>query len=198
MIRFGLIATSLAPPLLLAAGLLGGSTPVLAQAPCVQWDVSGVWAAMQRGQYYGGFDIQQSGSLLSGSASQGGGEGLPKPARGLDGHIQGAAVEFTVYWHHNSIGVYSGTIGPTGRIEGTTFDKLSPNNRASWFSSRQMNCLAREAAAPPPAAPPRAKALGKKKSNVLVPEPSTGPSPFGKAKSLDSIRETDRGILLDP
>lgn len=38
MIHFGPIATFLAGPILLAAGLLVGAAPAFAQAPCVQWD----------------------------------------------------------------------------------------------------------------------------------------------------------------
>jgi hypothetical protein len=121
--------------------------------------VSGQWRAYQPNQHFGDFDIQQSGSQLNGRAEENNEYTGVGPAQ-LVGLIQGASIEFTVYWRSDSIGVYIGTISSAGRIEGTTFDKLWPNNRTSWFSSRQMNCLAREAAAPPPSP---TKGLGKKK-----------------------------------
>jgi hypothetical protein len=88
--------------------------------------------------------IKQSGSELRGSIrSQSKHIGSQPILRGdLDGRLNGDQLTFNAYWSGgDSVAVYTGTIGPTGRIEGTTHDKLNPGNRAAWHSSIRMNCL---------------------------------------------------------
>ena len=116
-----------------------------AQAPCTQWDVSGDWTAKQ-GRFRIKFNLQQTGQNLQGYASLAGGEGSANgPA---DGQIIGDKFEVTVFWNtiqrSDSIGVYRGQIGPTGRIQGWTQDKTNPGSSAAWHSEERMTCLARE------------------------------------------------------
>jgi hypothetical protein len=46
----------------------------------------------------------------------------------------------TVYWSDDSIGVYTGQIGPQGLIVGRTYDKNNPRNAADWHSNVTMKC----------------------------------------------------------
>jgi hypothetical protein len=48
---------------------------------------------------------------------------------------------------NNTIGVYTGKIGPEGRIEGSTYNKVDPQTTARWYSDRTAKCLAPPAAA---------------------------------------------------
>lgn len=130
--------------------LLCGSAPFTtsaAQAACGQWDVGGKWDLQQSNNFYATLMINQSikpsGSELRGSVrSRSEHIGSQPTLRGdLDGSLNGDRLTFKVYWGGNSVGVYTGTIGPTGRIEGTTYDKRNPGNRAAWYSTIRMNCL---------------------------------------------------------
>jgi hypothetical protein len=156
--------------LALAAAFAGGSSDASAASACQQWDVNGRWYIQQSGDSYGYFDVEQQGNLLQG---RGFADSLSSrgPLRGpLDGVLNGNDVQITVYWHGNVVGVYNGTIGPTGRVEGRTFDKRHPSTRAAWFTSNRMKCAARASQKPPPPPEPQAppakkkiKVLGKKK-----------------------------------
>lgn len=153
----------------LLASMLALPTIAAAQAPCTQWDVSGKWRAKQ-GSFVIDFELQQTGTNLQGvgeiyvdSWHEDGGP--------VDGSLKGDSFELTGYWTGGSVGVYRGTIGATGRIEGWTHDKRDPGSSAAWYSDSRMNCLTREAAAP--AAPPPAKkvkVLGKKKIGPKAPD----------------------------
>lgn len=130
--------------LLCGSGLF---TSPAAQAACGQWDVGGKWALQQSNNFATTVlikqSIKQSGSELVGKAqSRSNHIGSNPTLQGdLDGRLNGDQLTFNVYWGGDSVGVYSGTIGPTGRIEGTTHDKRNPGNRAAWYSSIRMNCL---------------------------------------------------------
>jgi hypothetical protein len=147
---------------------LASVTEAGAAAQCRQWDVGGRWWIQQSGQVFGYFDVDQRGDLLEG---RGRADSFSNPGMsgGLDGTLEGSSVEVTVYWHSDIVGVYRGTIGPTGRIEGRTFDKRHPSKRAAWFTTNKMRCLARVDGSTAPQPPPeqkKIKVLGKGKIDL--------------------------------
>lgn len=153
----------------LTAAFAGGSPSASAAAQCQKWDVNSRWWIQQSGYTFGYFDIQQEGNLLQG---RGRAESLSNPGMngGLDGTINGSSNEITVYWHSEVVGVYRSTIGPTGRIEGTTFDKRHPKKRAAWYTTNKVSCLARVESLPLQPQPPEkktTKVLGKKKIDPI-------------------------------
>jgi hypothetical protein len=156
---------------LLLVGFSAGSA--VAAAPCQQWDAGGKWIALQ-GPFEIWFHLNQDGRNIIGQAQFGRSSGLTSadmdpnaPGYGngeVDGFVDGSSIEMTTYWSSNSIGKYVGTIGPTGRIEGFTFDKRNPVSKAQWHSKTRLDCLdsASASATPPPPAK-KSKVLGKKK-----------------------------------
>jgi hypothetical protein len=128
--------------------------PVAAQA-CSQWDVSGQWTAVQSNGAKPNFSLQQSGSGIQGRANDTyvhkdacvlvacGDDYYNRPAS-VDGTINDNSIQLKAYWDNNTIGVYAGTIGSQGRIEGTTYDQRNPQSRAEWYSDRTMKCLSDE------------------------------------------------------
>ena len=123
--------------------VLGSLVPSPAQAACRGWSVAGKWELQQSNRFATIVTLTQTGSQLRGTAHAlttriGGGKDL----RGqLDGSLKGNRLSFTVFWGPNVVGVYNGTISPTGRIEGVTYDKRNPGARASWYSTTRMKCL---------------------------------------------------------
>lgn len=152
--------------LLAVAGALGAPEMASAQAPCARWDVSQGWYAIQ-GKTHVQFQLRQRGTSLEGTASYLPGTNsfwgpgiaffIPMTSfrSAVDGDITGTlqadSIEVNTPWG----GVYVGTIDVTGRIDGYTYDKRDSNSRATWYSDRRMNCLARVGASTaPPVAPP--------------------------------------------
>jgi hypothetical protein len=161
--------------LLAFAFCLAAPVTAAAQAPCVQWDASGNWWIKQSNDIDVHMDLRQDGSTITGTASswrlevgetilgigQQGDDYVWLSNGSLDGTVQGDRFDVQIYWTTNGqIGVYSGEIGPRGRMEGTTHDRRKPSSRASWFSSIPLKCA--DAAASQPNRP--AKALGKRKA----------------------------------
>jgi len=133
--------------LLLGAALGALASPAAAEGPvCLRWNVSGVWTAIQDNGTHAELNVIQGDVQIQGNASYGQGYYTGN----FDGTLNGSEMNFTVYWQappnrngryeSNSIGQYSGTISPTGRVTGATFDKSNPTTRANWYSSRQMAC----------------------------------------------------------
>jgi len=139
--------------LALAGAAIAFGSPAAAQE-CAEWDVSGRWYITQSNVGSVVFDVSQRGKVVTGKAGWSelvGGEPIlgiiqrgkdPAFYKGsVDGTVSGSRFELNVYWPTNrAVGVYVGTIGPRGRIEGTTHDKLAPKNRATWFSDSLMKC----------------------------------------------------------
>lgn len=162
MIRFARITSAFRPSL--AIGLcVAMSFPAAAAQTCSQWDVGGEWTAVQSNGAKPHFSLQQSGSGIQGTAGDtyvhkdacvlvACGDDYYTHQGSVDGSVDGNAIELKSYWDNNAIGVYSGTIGPQGRIEGTTYDQRNPQVRAEWYSDRTMKCLSDEPASDAPAA----------------------------------------------
>ena len=123
------------------------STITPAAAACKRWYVGGSWNAVQSNGFSAQIELHQTGNELRGTgryASGGSGGvfgGLKIGHKGsIDGAITGNSIMFTIYWDGSSVGVYKGTIGTTGRIDGNTYDKRNPQSRAAWYSSARMKC----------------------------------------------------------
>ena len=74
----------------------------------------------------------------------------------LEGSVQGTNVQFTIHWGQdifrhvsNATGVYIGTIGPQGRVTGSSYDEVNPESRATWFFTEVLQCRSAAAASPP-------------------------------------------------
>ena len=117
--------------------------PNSAKAQCTQWNVAGKWAIKQ-GKIVVDFDLRQDRTVITGTASYFGSNGkggLVEVDGSLDGTVRGDRFDVQIYWGNGPVGVYNGTIGPQGRIEGTTYDKQRPSNKVAWWSARTMKCV---------------------------------------------------------
>jgi hypothetical protein len=167
--------------------------PSAAQAACSKWNVSGVaWTVSQTNGISAHFTLQQTGTDLQGSAQwfyqkEDGGIGvntshLASVNGSVDGTINGDFFEVTVYWDNDTTGVYTGKIGPQGRMTGTTADKMNPHSVASFHNDQTFKCLASAGGVSPssitppvgggsPASAEPYRALGK----VQLPPTTLGP-----------------------
>ncbi len=150
----------------IAFGACLASSQVLAiDAGCGQWDISGQWSAVQSNGTSVSMNLQQSGANFQGNAhysywTDSDGKFLGfigqtgRDVHFVDGPIVGTVVggafEATVYWNNNTIGVYTGQIGPQGLAVGRTYDRNNPGTSADWHSDSVGRC--QTAAFTPPAA----------------------------------------------
>ncbi len=188
--------------------------PCAARASCAHWDISGEWVAVQTNDAKPVLTLQQTGAVIQGSGHwaytvsyntfPAKGDDYVEANASVDGTINGDSVEFNAYWSNDSIGIYSGRIGPQGRIEGVTYDKRNPQTRADWYSSRTMPCL--DAAADPAGASPAPIALGRvqKPSHSLAKEHidktfagSRDSAARGITPGIPPIQRTSRGRVVD-
>lgn len=65
----------------------------------------------------------------------------------IDGSVQGSNVQFTIHWGRDiyrhvpsATGIYTGTVGPQGRVTGTGYDEVNPDTKASWFVDEVLQC----------------------------------------------------------
>ena len=131
MRSIGVVALSAALTMLLPTGL---------RAECLEWNVKGQWNALQSNGGQAAFAvITQSGNQISGNAYS---NDLAHTRATFEGTLTGSTINFTVFWSASSVGEYTGTISPVGRITGTTFDKNHRETHANWYSSRYMKCAA--------------------------------------------------------
>jgi hypothetical protein len=151
--------------------LLIPAAPVLAvDAGCAQWDASGTWTLVQTNDTAVQVTLRQDARGFSGQASFGHyvdddfflcsvascgkdyvGHGGP-----IVGSVKGNAFEATVYWDDNTVGVYTGEVGPQGLVVGNAYDRNNPSNRAQWHGTRTLACAVTAAAGgqPVPASAP--------------------------------------------
>ena len=134
----------------LAISVWLAASPTSAQGICNQWDLSGNWQAIQSNGYKPQFSLTQKGTELQGSVRYSKVEPncaktatCPIITGSADGSIRGGAFNLNVYWKDGKIGVYSGTVGPQGRLLGNTYDQKTPTSTASFNSSRTMTCVDR-------------------------------------------------------
>ena len=169
-------------PIVLGAALCLLGANAAQATECLRWDVSGSWSAIQDNDTRADFTFTQGDTLVQGNATF---EKHWTRHGNFDGTLNGSDLKFTVYWNIynngvNEIGEYLGTISPTGRVTGITFDKYHPEVRVPWYSSRQMGCARWSAgppattSAPPGTAPRPAISLGR----VQRPPGGSAPAPM--------------------
>jgi len=168
---------------LIALALVASLPASASGADCVSWNVSGRWALNQASGHYVGLDLQQSDGVITGTAVWY--EKMPpdwvfigwvgndpeEHSGSLDGRVAGDEFNAQIFWNDRVIGVYTGKIGPQGRIEGETYDRDQPNLRTTWFSSIPLTCAEYAKVVIPMAAVPeqsidRTRAVATSTSNV--------------------------------
>ena len=170
------------PTRLRIAALLGAALGLLASpaaraGECLKWDLDGAWSAVQANDTRADFTVTQIETRIQGAATFT--NGWTRNGN-FDGTVNGSDVKFTVYWSltnngGDEIGEYAGTISPTGRVTGTTFDKYHPQTQVSWYSSRVMTCKSWLADGPGPAAAGAAQAGADAKPVVVLGRVPHGP-----------------------
>jgi hypothetical protein len=101
-------------------------------------NVSGRWQAQQSTGHVLTFDLQQTGTTLTGTASVT--PGIPGGSAGTgEGAVSETGFVFTVNWPGSGKAEYSGSFGPNGRLSGVTFDLDHPSVNATWFSIRTFS-----------------------------------------------------------
>jgi hypothetical protein len=163
----------------------------VAAETCAKWRVPLDWVIYQDNGYrlFFTFDNNQEHGLR-GSVEGHRGSGLD----GLfEGHVNAEKqkIVFTIHWSNGAVGGYEGSISPQGRVEGFTYDKNAKGSSAGFRAESMLNCvkwITATRSEPPAQAPsgPGSKPDATKNQNklpnandVLTPEASTGPSPFG-------------------
>lgn len=123
------------------------ASPAFAEnAWCSQWDVSGSWHAVQSNRTWPELKLEQTGTQFRGSAQyayiaeNSGFSGEYSVTGPIVGTVTGNSFEATVYWDNNTIGIYTGQIGPQGLIVGHAYDKTNPASVAEWHSDRAFDC----------------------------------------------------------
>jgi hypothetical protein len=182
-------------PVLQMAVVAGLSVHALAPASaadtCDQWRVPVDWQIYQDNGYrlFFKFDRNQEHGIR-GSVEGHHGTNL----RGLfEGHInpEKRKIVFTIRWSNGSVGGYDGTISRQGIVEGFTYDKNSKGSNAGFRAESMLNCAKWVSTTPSSPAPQSPSGPGSKPDatknqqgsstppDVLTPEKSAGPSPFG-------------------
>ena len=128
--------------------------PASAGAQCTNWDASGKWDIVQRGQRYSNeLELQQEGRVLTGTARYSyvtsdshplgvltvGGDPVSVDGT-VDGTIDGDRFNIQIFWSNDSTGVYNGKVLPSGRLDGEGYEKSSPNIRVLWHSQGVLKC----------------------------------------------------------
>ena len=183
--------------------------PSSVSAQCAQWEVGGRWS-IQQSTIVVHFDLQRNGIVVTGKANytQAGQETkfLGAVVKGgdsvvhygdVDGTSTGNSFTVHVYWdNHKSIGVYTGRISPSGKIEGEVYGEERPSVKGQWYSRSSMSCVPVHVAAPPPPPAPHgirksAKAQVGATDNVPVatvgPTATAGTAPMIRAMPANSF-----------
>lgn len=122
--------------------------PISAHAQCKNWDASGVWEIKQRGLNYGIIvTLQQNGRALTGFAEVSTNKKYGRKV--ADGTVDGDRLSLQIFWQDGSVGVYNANFLPSGRLDGTAYEKKTPNITHMWHSQNPLKC----APSTPPAEP---------------------------------------------
>jgi hypothetical protein len=167
--------------------------PISVEARCPQgWDVSDEWKFQQDGPLIITVNLRQDRAVITGTASFFGlikkGEGSSFGETGLihgtvDGTLEGDQFDVKIYWGNNTIGVYQGTVRPSGRIEGKGWEQRSRRTKVNWHSIGVMKCVDEKAVQPTNPTPKPIKKTG----NIPA---SPTPKPIkssGKAKTSAAV-----------
>jgi hypothetical protein len=135
------------------------------EAQCNQWNVGHGWRFKQGTRVINqktvttavDMNLQQKGTVVTGTAtlrdtypSEGVVYVLWNVSGTVDGTVEGDSFAVKIYWENNTIGVYDGTIRPSGRIEGKGYEQATPRKKVNWYSVSTMKCADTAPAAPPP------------------------------------------------
>ena len=140
-------------------------------AQCTRWNAGITHNILQSGvKTIFIMQLKQKGNALTGTATIGDDEkGLFEKWKDLYGTAEGTIVgsEFRVqiFWANGKTGVYNGSVTPSGRLEGTAYEKATPNYLHSWHGKSRLECL------PTPAAPPIKLTPVKLPADTLKPKP---------------------------
>ena len=169
--------------------------PHSASAQCAQWNLSGN-LSIQQEKTVVLFDLAQNGTLLAGRASysatgkeinlgiaQLGADSITRMGD-VDGSIMGNAFTVKVYWDGNhKIGVYTGTISATGRIEGDVYGEENPNVKVRWYSINRVGC---------------APAVAAKKRKMFDPVPPAANTEQPQPIQHTGVRRTGHATIVEP
>ena len=148
MIRIGPAAIALSSWIVLSVYATLLSAPAQAAGECVVWDMRGEWNFVQSNDTIATLTLGYEGNGIQGSARHLTFGGFVTGS--VDGLANGDSLELTVYWNNGTTGVYSGKIGPQGRITGTGYDAQHPNTMANFYSDRTAKCFQSAVAPVPP------------------------------------------------
>ena len=157
----------------------------LAEAQCKQWNVGHGWRFKQ-GTLPVDMNLQQKGTVVTGTASftgttikasdnvmgSFGQEGLIYGD--VDGTVKGDSFAVKIYWNNDTIGVYEGTIRPSGKIEGKGWERRSPRTKVRWYSETRMVCADAAPTPKPIKSSGKAKPATTPSQLPVVPGSSTG------------------------
>jgi hypothetical protein len=135
-----------------AATTASSGVAAAADAECSRWDLNGEWKLVQTNETAPTFTLQQSENALQGSATYWYthesecvlafcGDDYYRVDASVDGTVNGDSFEIVAYWNNGTTGVYTGKIGPQGRIQGSGYDRQHPQTMANWYSDRTAKCL---------------------------------------------------------
>lgn len=161
--------------------------PPSVEARCPQgWDVGSEWTFQQDGPLIVSVKLRQDGVAVSGTATF---TGTTKKEEGglfgsfgekglihgtVDGTVQGDQFDVKIYWSNKTVGIYEGTIRPSGRIEGKGWEQSSRGTKVKWHSTGVMNCVDEKVVVPNNPTPKPISNSGK------VPATPPPPKPIGK------------------
>lgn len=149
------MTTAVAGILFCTAAATTASSGVLtpAELDCTQWDLSGHFTLVQTNETSPSFKLAKTPVGLQGTAFYAYteevacfivscGDDYFEVHGSVDGTVVGNEVELVAYWNNGTTGVYSGKVGPQGRVEGNTYDRQHPQVIARWYSQTPVTCLA--------------------------------------------------------
>ena len=113
-------------------------SPSSVEAECKEWDVSGPWRFKQ-GPTNVEVDIVQNGIVLTGKANHRP-TGTTNVRGTVDGYVKRDFFSIKIHWKNNTTGAYTGTIKPSGRIEGIGYNVATPSAKVNWYSTGLMQC----------------------------------------------------------
>ncbi len=165
-------------------------SPYSAYAQCGQWDVGGQWS-IQQSTTVVNFELQRNGSVVTGKAYYtqpgretkflgvvtSGGDSVVHYGD-VDGSARGSLFTVHIYWdNHKSIGVYTGKISPSGKIEGDAYGEENPSVKVKWYSRSSMLCAPVPVVATktPTPAPPKKTIKATGHARVTPPDPAIEP-----------------------
>jgi len=167
MNRLGLATCSL-----MAVGVSLALLPGQARAACSQWEMpakidivqsNDAWFGLELTPVEGGFVGKASDPYVNDDTGR-----IEYVTGMVDGSIEGSTVQFTIHWYPNvykkivnSTGMYTGMIGPQGRMTGTGYDAMRPETKANWWGGEVLQCRAAAAPASAPEARPPPVPLGR-------------------------------------